>query len=150
MCSGCALAEVAGRAAAPIQSTIRALRVLARSYNTVCGIELSPKNLGPMRGGTARGRDSVNRPRELHPGRLRVLLEIHDPCDERARRRVAQFRYQPHLAHRKRVVSTRFGARQNRYVDIEIAEGRAAGMRDARTRQRYLSLRGSELADMLG
>lgn len=28
--------------------------------------------------------------------------------------------------------------------------GRAAGMRDARTRQRYLSLRGSELADMLG
>lgn len=28
--------------------------------------------------------------------------------------------------------------------------GRAAGMRDARTRQRYLSLRGSELASMLG
>jgi integrase len=28
--------------------------------------------------------------------------------------------------------------------------GRAADMRDARTRQRYLSLRGSELADMLG
>jgi integrase len=28
--------------------------------------------------------------------------------------------------------------------------GRAAGMRDARTRQRYLSLRGSELADILG
>lgn len=28
--------------------------------------------------------------------------------------------------------------------------GRAAGMRDARTRQRYLSLRGSELADKLG
>jgi len=28
--------------------------------------------------------------------------------------------------------------------------GRAAGMRDARTRQRYLSLRGSELADFLG
>jgi integrase len=28
--------------------------------------------------------------------------------------------------------------------------GRAAGMRDARTRQRYLSLRGSELADLLG
>jgi len=27
--------------------------------------------------------------------------------------------------------------------------GRAAGMRDARTRQRYLSLRGSELADIL-
>jgi hypothetical protein len=28
--------------------------------------------------------------------------------------------------------------------------GGAAGMRDARTRQRYLSLRGSELADILG
>src|ERR1700730_4949882 len=28
--------------------------------------------------------------------------------------------------------------------------GRAAGMRDARTRQRYMSLRGSELADILG
>jgi hypothetical protein len=27
--------------------------------------------------------------------------------------------------------------------------GRAAGMRDARTRQRYMSLRGSELADIL-
>jgi hypothetical protein len=30
------------------------------------------------------------------------------------------------------------------------ALGRAAGMKDEKTRRRYLSLRGSELADMLG
>jgi hypothetical protein len=41
------------------------------------------------------------------------------------------------------------GTRGAQTADFEQL-GRAAGMSDARTRQRYLSLRGSELADMLG
>jgi integrase len=78
-------------------------------------------------------------------GKARAVLETPWPALEAARRGAQFLQLWDGVSDPKALAATT--ARLSRMFANVFAE---AGMRDARTRQRYLSLRGSELADILG